>query len=114
MADSTRQFVTLEPGIRIRRLVDQSGGSGAITFGELEIDPQRALALHRHKVEEVIYVLEGSAEAHVDGRSMNFSRADAILAPAGVPHSLANVGEDVLRVAFMFPAVNVEREVVAD
>ncbi len=58
-ADDLPMTTVLE-GLRARRVVDQARGSGAVTLGELEIDCGARLPLHRHKVEEVIIVLEGT------------------------------------------------------
>lgn len=97
------------PGLRTRRVIDQPSGAGAVTLGELEIDPGGRLPLHRHLVEEVVVALEGAGQLVVDGERHELARGSVGFAPAGSAHSLENVGDSVLRILFVYPAVNVQR-----
>ena len=113
-ADPTR-LVEVVPGVRGRRIIDRDHGSGAVTLGELEVDPGAALPLHRHRVEEVVIVLlAGRARFEVDGVADEVGQGAILLAPAGTAHSLSCVGDEMLRAYFTFPAVNVDREWVTE
>jgi quercetin dioxygenase-like cupin family protein len=107
---SDMPMLDVSPGVRAHRVVDQSQGSGAVTVGELEIEPGASLALHRHKVEEVVIIVSGQARFTLDGEASDVSHGAILHAPAGQPHSLECISPEPLRIYFVFPAVNVERE----
>jgi quercetin dioxygenase-like cupin family protein len=98
------------PGVRVRQMVGQATGAGAVTLGELHIDAGGALPPHRHRVEEAFYVLSGQVRATVRGTALILNAGDSARAPAEFVHGLENVGEDRARVIFAFPAISVERE----
>jgi quercetin dioxygenase-like cupin family protein len=59
----------------------------------VELGPEAPFARHKHPGEEIIYVLEGSLEYQVDGRSPTMLGAgDVLLVPAETPHAVRNVG----------------------
>jgi quercetin dioxygenase-like cupin family protein len=47
---------------------------------------------HRHPGEEIIYVLEGSFEYRVAGRSVTVGAGEVLFIPAGIVHSARNIG----------------------
>lgn len=47
---------------------------------------------HSHPGEEIIYVLEGSFEYRVAGRSVTVGAGEVLFIPAGTVHSARNVG----------------------
>ena len=103
-------MLDVSPGVRAHRVVDQPHGSGAVTVGELEVEPGASLALHRHKVEEVVMVVSGHARFTLNGDASDVGPGAILHAPAGEPHSLECISAEPLRIYFVFPAVNVERE----
>ena len=52
---------------------------------------------HVHSAEEVLLVLEGTAEVSVGDERGRLSAGGLALIPAGVPHEPVNVGSDTLR-----------------
>jgi quercetin dioxygenase-like cupin family protein len=59
----------------------------------VEISPEAPLFRHKHPGEEIIYVLEGSLEYHVDGNEPKTVNAgEALLVPAETVHAVRNVG----------------------
>jgi quercetin dioxygenase-like cupin family protein len=55
--------------------------------------PGASFPRHRHPGEEIIYVLEGTIEYDVDGKSPRTLKAgDVLFVPYGVVHSAKNVG----------------------
>src|SRR5688572_6505700 len=59
----------------------------------IDIAPGAVASWHRHPGEEVIYVLEGTLEYQLDGRSPVTLRAGEVLfVPAGVAHKARNPG----------------------
>jgi quercetin dioxygenase-like cupin family protein len=61
----------------------------------VELAPGVAFPKHSHPGEEIIYVLTGSLEYEVEGRSPVILKAgDVLFIPAGTVHSAKNVGSD--------------------
>ena len=57
------------------------------------ISPQAPAFKHTHPGEEIIYVLEGSLEYHVDGRPpMTVNAGEVFFVPAETIHAVKNVG----------------------
>jgi len=59
----------------------------------VDVTPEAPAARHKHPGEEIIYVLEGSLECHIDGQSPKVvSVGEALLVPAETVHAVKNVG----------------------
>jgi len=59
----------------------------------VDIGPEAPFIRHKHPGEEIIYVLEGSLEYHIDGQPPKTVNAgDALLVPADTIHAVRNVG----------------------
>ena len=59
----------------------------------VEIGPEAPLIRHKHPGEEIIYVLEGSLEHHIDGEEpKSYEAGEVLLVPAETVHAVRNVG----------------------
>jgi quercetin dioxygenase-like cupin family protein len=58
----------------------------------VEFDPGYAAPRHTHFGEEIIYVLEGELEYQIDGKTFTVKPGDVLFVPAGVVHSVKNIG----------------------
>jgi quercetin dioxygenase-like cupin family protein len=59
----------------------------------IDFDPGAAFGNHSHPGEEIIYVLEGSLQYHVEGRlPVTLKAGDVLFIPAGKVHAAKNVG----------------------
>jgi quercetin dioxygenase-like cupin family protein len=59
----------------------------------VDFDPGYVAPKHTHFGEEIIYVLEGTLVYEVEGRPpTTYKAGDVLLVPAGVVHSVKNVG----------------------
>lgn len=58
------------------------------------------------KVEQVIDVLSGTAEAVVDGEKYALSKGDTIAIPPGSKHNIVNTGEEPLRLFTVYSPPN--------
>lgn len=59
----------------------------------VDFAPGAAFGNHTHPGEEIIYVLEGSLEYQVEGRSaITLKAGDVLFIPAGTIHAAKNVG----------------------
>jgi quercetin dioxygenase-like cupin family protein len=100
-------------GVFSRQLLNKkSGGSAAITVGELKLQAGATLPMHMHHVEEALTVITGKGTLTLEGESHEIKANTTILAPAGKKHSITNTGTEMLRILFCFPAVEVERVLV--
>jgi mannose-6-phosphate isomerase-like protein (cupin superfamily) len=100
-------------GVFSRQLLNKKlGGSAAITVGELKVTPNATLPTHVHYVKEALTVLEGEGKMLLEDESFDIKPNTTILAPAGKKHGISSTGNEVLRILFCFPAVEVERILV--
>jgi quercetin dioxygenase-like cupin family protein len=60
----------------------------------VEIDPGYVFPKHTHPGEEIIYVLEGTLEYEIAGKRSTVKAGDVLFVPAGVVHSVKNIGRD--------------------
>jgi quercetin dioxygenase-like cupin family protein len=59
----------------------------------VDIGPEAPFVRHKHPGEEIIYVLEGSLEYHVDGKPpTTLNAGDVLLVPAETVHAVKHVG----------------------
>jgi quercetin dioxygenase-like cupin family protein len=59
----------------------------------VDIGPEAPFVRHKHPGEEIIYVLEGTLEYHVDGQPPRTVNAGGVLlVPAETVHAVKNVG----------------------
>jgi quercetin dioxygenase-like cupin family protein len=60
----------------------------------VEIAPEAPFIRHKHPGEEIIYVLEGSLEYHIDGEEpKKYEAGEVLLVPAETVHAVKNVGD---------------------
>ena len=67
-----------------------------------EIEPGHRLGTHTDSAEEILLVLEGTAEVSLGDEQGRLSVGEMALVPAMEPHGLRNAGEDTVRVAGFF------------
>jgi quercetin dioxygenase-like cupin family protein len=72
----------------------------AVVYFELE--PGCRLGSHTDSAEEILLILEGTAEATVGDEQDRVSTGDMVVVPAMVPHALRNVGDETVRVVGFF------------
>jgi quercetin dioxygenase-like cupin family protein len=58
----------------------------------VEFEPGEVAPEHTHPGEEIIYVLEGTLEYRIGGKTVTVKPGDVLFVPAGVVHSVKNVG----------------------
>lgn len=68
-------------GVFSRQLLNKkTGGSAAITVGELKLKPGAVLPAHVHHVEEALIVVEGEGKVEIDDESFDIRANMTILA----------------------------------
>jgi quercetin dioxygenase-like cupin family protein len=72
---------------------DLSAPGREVVQVRVDFDPQYVSPQHTHPGEEIIYVLEGTLEYHVEGRpTATYKTGDVLLVPAGTIHWVKNIG----------------------
>jgi mannose-6-phosphate isomerase-like protein (cupin superfamily) len=86
------------------------GPTQALCVNESWNDPGIGAPTHQHPdgLEEIIMVLEGTAEFWVDGEHSTLSAGDCIVLPPYSWHGFKNPGPDQLRVLAVFSAASPE------
>jgi quercetin dioxygenase-like cupin family protein len=72
-------------------------GSASTQVFYIVCEPHKRIGRHVHSAEEVLLVVEGTAEVSVGDEQARLSVGAMALIPAGVPHEPINVGSDTLR-----------------
>ena len=80
--------------------VHEGSEDSAVVY--FEIDPGEKLATHTDSAEEVLYIVQGEAEAHVGDEVVRASAGDLAVVPAMAPHGVRNVGTERLKVVGFF------------
>jgi quercetin dioxygenase-like cupin family protein len=94
-------------GIRINFPIDAQTGAASTAAVYFELAPVQHIGTHTHSAEEILFVLEGEAEAVVGGERGRLSKEEMAVVPANAPHDLYNVGEGTLRVVGFFSSAAV-------
>ena len=73
---------------------DLSAPGREVVQVRVDFDPEYIAPKHKHPGEEIIYVLEGTLEYHIDGRpAATYKAGDVLLVPSGAAHWVKNVGK---------------------
>ena len=85
--------------VRDLKLIYPETGFDALSLclGVVEIDPGHHTPLHRHRCEEVYYVLSGTGELESAGQRYSIGPGSAVLNRPGVLHRVFNTGAEVLK-----------------
>jgi quercetin dioxygenase-like cupin family protein len=84
-----------QPGTRRAELQrhDLSAPGREVVQVRVDFDPEYVSPRHTHPGEEIIYVLEGTLEYHVEGKApATYKAGGVLLVPAGTIHWVKNIG----------------------
>ena len=95
------------PGLRVSFPAHSATGTASTATVLFELDPGAELPVHTDSAEELLVILQGTAEARIGDEVAQVSKGDAALVPPMAPHGLRNNGDDVLRVFGTFSASTV-------
>jgi quercetin dioxygenase-like cupin family protein len=82
--------------------ISSATGTADTAVVYLEFEPGGELAVHTDSAEELLLVLEGTAEGVVGDETARLETGDAAVVPALVRHGLRNIGDARLRVIGFF------------
>jgi len=88
--------------VRVTFPINKSAGSADSAVVYFEIEPGDRLPEHTDSAEEILYVVAGDAEAHVDDERERLTAGDLAVIPAMVPHGVVNVGTETVKVVGFF------------
>ena len=95
------------PGIEHLTLAGSEQGLSRLSVWRQTMAPGCATPPHRHDCEEVVLVIEGSGEVHIDGNVLSFGPDSTLLLPPDVPHQIFNTGTVPLKTVAAFSATPV-------
>ena len=96
-------------GIRTTPLVTKELGSKHLTTGITRFPVGAKVPMHSHNCDEQVTILEGEAEAEVDGQRHRLHPFDTTLVPADKPHRFVNVGTSHLTIMWIYTSGEVTR-----
>lgn len=109
-------FATLpvfERGAGVQTLVFSSKELGAhITSGVTRFPAGGSIPLHYHNCDEQTTVLEGEAEAEIDGRKSPMRPYDTAFIPQGRHHRFRNTGAGPMMILWVYNSIDVTRTFV--
>lgn len=63
----------------------------------MTLHPQEEIGEEVHRVDQILYGVEGRGEAVLDGKARTFDKGDVVAVPAGVRHNIRNSGDKPFR-----------------
>jgi quercetin dioxygenase-like cupin family protein len=96
-------------GIQTIPLVTKELGSKHLTTGITRFPVGAMVPMHSHNCDEQVTILEGEAEADLDGLRHRLHAYDTTLVPANKPHRFVNVGTTPLAILWIYTSAEVTR-----
>jgi len=97
-------------GVETRLMVGKGNAETTpFTTGTTRFPPGCGAPLHSHNCAEQVTILQGSAEAMIDGRKVHLGAMDTSFVPAEAPHYFRNAGADDLVILWIYGARDVTR-----
>ena len=94
------EIVSFGPLSHYQPIIGDDEGTTPIRTGIQTAQPGYVAPVHAHPYLEVLHILDGAAEAWIDGqedRKVLLRKGDTMALPANVPHSFRVVGDQALR-----------------
>ena len=104
--------VEAAPGVLRRAIVGRDTGATSLTTSYVTIAPGAATPVHRHQVEEAMFLAEGEGLAILGDETFPVKAPATLLAPPGVKHGFTNNSSAPMVVSGNFPALDVNTETV--
>ena len=94
------EVVKFGPDAHYQLIIGDDEGTTPIRTGIQTSQPGYVAPMHSHPYLEILHILDGTAEAWVEGkedRPVLLKRGDTIALPPNVPHSFRVVGDEPMR-----------------
>jgi quercetin dioxygenase-like cupin family protein len=95
-------------GVETRLVIGENVGA-RFTTGFTKFPAGSAAPMHYHNCDEQVTIIEGEAEAEIEGVKSLLKARDSTFIPAGKPHRFINVGSDPLVILWIYDAEHVTR-----
>jgi quercetin dioxygenase-like cupin family protein len=82
-------------------------GAASTTLVYFELEPGTKLIPHSHTAEEILLILEGTADAIVEERKTTLGARGVAVIPAMALHNVINVGSNTVRAVGFFSSAGV-------
>jgi quercetin dioxygenase-like cupin family protein len=112
MSDDTETAIVVQDTAELPRfggeefgsqvIADATVGVEHVSVGVVTFEPGAEGSRHVREVEEIVYVLEGTAEIVTDEETHRLTAGQAAVVPPGVHHRHVNVGDGRLRKLWIF------------
>jgi mannose-6-phosphate isomerase-like protein (cupin superfamily) len=92
--------VKFGPDAIYQPIIGDDEGTTPVRTGIQTSQPGYVAPMHSHPYMEILHILDGVAEAWIDGqddRKVTLRKGDTIAIPPGTPHTFRVVGTEVLR-----------------
>ena len=96
----TKQHLREEwrPGVVTRMKASAVNGATQLCLFEQWCEPGLGAPTHLHAVEEVLHVLDGSADVWIEDKHATLTSGQLVIVPAGRKHGFANSGTTTLHI----------------
>jgi quercetin dioxygenase-like cupin family protein len=95
---ASQPIETWRPGVKTRLVAAHPLGARQLTVFEQWCDPGLGAPPHVHAVEEILTVLAGTADVHIDAATHRLAAGHSAIIPAGSTHGFTNAGTTTLHV----------------
>jgi mannose-6-phosphate isomerase-like protein (cupin superfamily) len=82
-------------------ITDQTCGSNTVSAGLVWVHPHGEIHEDTHAFDEVYYVIRGSANVMMDGRSVPAKAGQVVFLPAGVRHRIDNPNDETFQIFWL-------------
>jgi quercetin dioxygenase-like cupin family protein len=89
-------------GLRFGFPLSSATATASNAVVQMEFEPGAELPRHTDSAEELLLVLQGTAEGTIGDETGRLEAGDIAVVPALAPHGLRNVGDEILRVVGFF------------
>jgi mannose-6-phosphate isomerase-like protein (cupin superfamily) len=92
--------VSFGPLSHYQLIIGDDEGTTPVRTGIQTAQPGYVAPVHQHPYVEILHILDGAAEAWIDGReseAVTLRRGDTMAIPADTPHAFRVVGHETLR-----------------
>jgi len=87
--------------------VSKANGSASSQVVCVTLEPGKSGGRHAHSAEEILFVLEGTAQLTVGNEWERLGKGDMAVIPAAIAHEPINIGSERLRFLAIFPSAMV-------
>ena len=97
--------VPWRPGYRKWDIVGEEQGLTS-TLNISTGQPGAGAPLHTHTIDELIVIMEGTLEVHIDGETRTVGKNHTVGIPPGAEHGFQVVGDQTAEIMVFFPALD--------